>query len=110
LTIDATNPTATDSGNLAPQTVALTGSIALSGVGSDPAGFGNLVLHDTGGSLDGSTVSEILAAVNGALAGNGLPSGYTFDTLNDLVANINLSWDNCQQSDWGAAHLSVAQP
>jgi hypothetical protein len=53
---------------------------------------------------------KILAAVNDALAGNGLLAGYTFSTLNDLVANINLSWDNCQQSDWGAAHLSVAQP
>jgi len=110
LTVDATNPTATDSGNLAPQTAALTATVGLSGVGGDPAGFGNLVLHDTGGSLDGSTVSEILAAANSALAGNGLPAGYTFDTLNDLVANINLSWDNCVQSEWGAAHLSVAQP
>jgi hypothetical protein len=110
LTVDATNPTATDSGNLPVQTSALAANVGLSGVSGDPAGFGNLVLHDTGGSLDGSTVSEILAATNNALAGNGLPAGYTFDTLNDLVANIDLSWDNCVQSEWGAAHLSIAQP
>jgi hypothetical protein len=108
LTVDATNPTTVDTGNLAPQTASLAINVALSGTGSDPAGFGNLVLHDTGTSLDGSTVSEILAAANNALAGNGLPDGFTFDDLNTLVANINLSWDNCTQSDWGAAHLSVA--
>jgi hypothetical protein len=108
LTTDATNPTATDSGNLPSQTASLAINVGLSGTGSDPAGFGNLVLHDTGTSLDGSTVSEILAAANKALAGGGLPDGFTFDDLNTLVANINLSWDNCSQSDWGAAHLSVA--
>ncbi|MCU1286213.1 MAG: pilY1-2 [Acidobacteriales bacterium] len=108
LTADATNPVATGSGNLPEQVAALTINVGLSGVSGDPAGFGNLVLHDTGGSLDGSTVAEILAAVNSALAGNGLPSGYTFDTLNDLITNLNESWDNCQQSTWGAAHLSVA--
>jgi hypothetical protein len=108
LTVDATNPTATDSGNLPTHAAALTINIGLSGTGSDPAGFGNLVLHDTGTSLDGSTVSEILAAANNALAGNGLPDGFTFSDLNSLIDNINQSWDNCSQSDWGAAHLSVA--
>ena len=108
LTVDATNPTATDAGNLPEQTATLSINVGLSGVSGDPAGFGNLVLHDTGGSLDGSSVSEILAAANLALAGGGLPSGYTFSTLNDLIDNLNNSWDGCQQSTWGAAHLSIA--
>jgi hypothetical protein len=107
LTGDAVNQTASDSGSLSEQTAALTINVGLSGVNGDPAGFGDLVLHDTGGSLDGSTVSEILAAANNALAGNGLPSGYSFDDLNALITNINESWDNCVQSDWAKAHLSA---
>ena len=104
-TTDSVNPTATNNGQLPEQTAALTLNIGFSGVASDPPGFGDLKLKNTGTSLDGSTVNDILAFANNALAGNGLPSGFTFSTLNDLIDNINQSWDDCNQSDWAKDHL-----
>lgn len=106
LTSDLTNPTATGSGQLSEQVAALTLNINFAGsVSGMPAGFGALTLTGTGTSLDGATVEQILAIANNSLAGNGLPAGYTFSTLNDLVTNLNESWDNCTQDTWAAAHL-----
>jgi hypothetical protein len=102
---DLTNPTATPAGHLPIGTVALTLNIGFSGVGGVPAGFGDLVLVDTGTSLDGATVSQILAIANQALAGNGLPVGFTFGDLNDLVTNLNEAFSDCQESGWATAHL-----
>lgn len=102
---DQTNPTATPGGHLPVGTVALTLNIGFSGVGGVPAGFGDLVLVDTGTSLDGATVSQILAIVNEALAGNGLPVGYTFSDLNDLVTNLNESFSDCHEGAWATQHL-----
>jgi hypothetical protein len=104
-TADYVNPTATSNGILPEQTATLTLNIGFSGVASDPPGFGDLKLKNTGTSLDGATVNDILAFANNALAGNGLPSGFTFSSLNDLIDNINQSWDDCNQSDWGKQHL-----
>ncbi len=105
LTGDFINPTATTSGELAEQVAALALNVGFSGTGSIPAGFGNLVLTGTGTSLDGASVSSILAIANEALAGNGLPSGFTFSTLNDLITNLNQSYDDCNQSGWAQQHL-----
>jgi hypothetical protein len=104
-TADYVNPTATSNGILPEQTATLTLNIGFSGVASDPPGFGDLKLKNTGTSLDGATVNDILAFANNALAGNGLPSGFTFSSLNDLIDNINQSWDDCNQSDWAKQHL-----
>ena len=104
-TSDHLNPTATSNGNLPEQTATLTLNINFSGVAPDPPGFGDLKLKNTGTSLDGATVNDVLAFANNALAGNGLPSGFTFSTLNDLVDNINQSWDDCNQTDWAKDHL-----
>lgn len=102
---DETNPAATANGQLPEQVAALTLNVGFSGVGGDPVGFGHLRLTGTGTSLDGATIDDILGFANYALAGNGLPAGYTFSSLNDLITNINSSWDDCQQSDWAKAHL-----
>ena len=102
---DVVNPTATVNGQLPEQTAALALNIGFSGVGGNPAGFGDLTLTGTGTSLDGAKVSDILGFANYALAGQGLPQGYTFSSLNDLVTNLNQSWDNCTQADWGKTHL-----
>jgi hypothetical protein len=104
-TADYVNPPATSNGILPEQTATLTLNIGFSGVASDPPGFGDLKLKNTGTSLDGATVNDILAFANNALAGNGLPSGFTFSSLNDLIDNINQSWDDCNQSDWAKQHL-----
>jgi hypothetical protein len=102
---DFVNPTGTSNGILPEQAATLTLNIGFSGVASDPPGFGDLKLKNTGTSLDGATVNDILAFANNALAGNGLPSGFTFSSLNDLIDNINQSWDDCNQSDWAKQHL-----
>ena len=102
---DVVNPTATVNGELPEQTATLALNIGFSGMGSDPSGFGDLVLTGTGTSLDGSSVSDILGFANYALAGDGLPDGYTFSSLNDLVDNLNQSWDDCQQDGWAKTHL-----
>jgi hypothetical protein len=102
---DAVNPTATTSGQLSEQVVALTLNVAFSGVDGMPAGFGDQILVNTGTSLDGASIEQILAIANNSLAGNGLPVGYSFSDLNELITNLNESWDNCQQSAWAAEHL-----
>jgi hypothetical protein len=68
-------------------------------------GFGGLVLTGTGTSLDNMTVSQILAAANHALAGSGLPAGFSFSSLNDLIDLLNNSFDGCSPTDWATAHL-----
>jgi hypothetical protein len=105
LPTDMVNPHTTPSGNLPEQVVALTLNIEFSGTASMPAGFGDLKLKGTGTSLDGATVSTILAIANNALGGAGLPAGYTFSQLNDLITNLNESFDNCTESDWAKQHL-----
>ena len=105
LLTDRVNPTATMSGELSEQVAALTLNVGFSGVGTYPAGFGGLTLKNTGTSLDGADINTILAMANQALAGNGLPVGYTFSQLNDLITNLNESWDNCSESQWAKDHL-----
>jgi len=68
---------------------------------------GSLHLFDTGLSLDGSTVTDILDAANTALGGGaGAPPGdYTYSSLNDLVDDLNTSFEYCDPSDWAQQHL-----
>ena len=106
LTADVVDASSVSGGALAKQTAALSLNVGFSGISPIPAGFGGLVLTGTGGSLDGQTISQILAAANSALGGNGLPSGYSFGDLNTLIENLNLSFHNCLLSAWGASHLS----
>jgi len=106
LPTDLVNPVATVSGQLSEQVAALTLNVHFSGtVSSMPAGFGDLKLKNTGTSLDGATISTILAIANNSLSGQGLPVGYTFSSLNELITNLNESWDDCTQSGWAKDHL-----
>jgi len=115
-------------GGLASQTAALSLNIALSGnactAGTSgfpngyPAGYGDQVLCGfaegdtfkldgtpistaTAAALNGQTVSQVLAAANAYLGGNGavaLPYGLASAAdLNELVANLNLAYD---LKDW----------
>lgn len=110
-TADAINPTSssgTGGGTLAKQTTTLALNVAFNNAGvagSAASGFPNLVYRNPSDSLDGMTVTQILAAADAALAGFGLPPGYSFGTLNTLVANLNLSFDPCLMSDWARLHL-----
>jgi hypothetical protein len=95
----ATNPTSSSAGVFAGQVLALDLNVALYSLGS-------LTLSGTGTSLDGSTVSAVLAAANLALAGGALPSGFvSYSSLNDLIDNLNQSFDGCVRSGWAATHL-----
>lgn len=86
--------------------LALKINVAMSNAGVKPAGFGSLQLFDTGTSLDGRTVAEILAAAGAALGGKGLPSDYTFGSLNQLITDLNEAFDNGNTvSPFATAHL-----
>jgi hypothetical protein len=106
LTADLTNPTSTSAGVFGGQVLALQLNVDFSDAGVTAGGFGDLVYSDSASSLDGKTVSEILAAANMALGGGGLPSGYTFSSLNALATNLNESFDNGVPTSWAETHLS----
>jgi len=107
LTADTLNTTSLSGGNLPKQTAALTLNIAFSDAALTPTGFGDLYYHNVADSLDGKKIREILTVANDAIGGNGLPAGYTFGTLNDLVANLNLSFDNGIPTAFALLHLST---
>ncbi len=103
LSADATNPTTSSAGVFAGQVLALKLNVSFYSVGS-------LVLHGTGTSLDGSTVSAVLAAANAALGGGTLPTGFTYSSLNDLIDSLNSSFDGCNEDGWAKLHLAAATP
>ncbi len=88
LTFGATNPTVTSAGVFAGQVLALTLNVQLKS-------FGTYVLSGTGTSFDGKTVNDVLAAANKAISGGGLPAGFTFSSLNNLVDLLNNKFDTC---------------
>ncbi|MBI2688276.1 MAG: hypothetical protein HYX27_18385 [Acidobacteria bacterium] len=112
LTGDTVNASSLSGGALAKQTAALSVTIGFSNAGWLQAGFGGLTLVDTGTSLDGKTVTQILSVANDALGAGLLPGDYSFSTLNALIANLNLSFDSnlsankqCTASPWALLHL-----
>lgn len=114
ITVDVLNGTSVSGGALAKQTATLSLTVAFSNGIIWPFGFGSLLYSNppnSADSLNGFSVSQILYAANQALAGSGLPAGYTFSSLNTLVDNLNKSFDNnhgsklCESSDWADEHL-----
>jgi hypothetical protein len=109
---DALNPTSTGGnlggGTLAKQVTTLVLNVFFNdaGVAGGPgSGYSSLVYRNVNDSLDGYTIAQLLAVAQDALAGLGLPSGYTFGTLNTLIDNVNRSFDPCVMTDWARAHL-----
>jgi hypothetical protein len=100
LDTSAVNPTArTSAGVFAGQVLALELNVSLYNVGS-------LTLNGTGTPFDGQTVSAVLAAANLALAGGSLPPGFaSYSALNDLIDELNSSFDGCVSSSWAMSHL-----
>jgi hypothetical protein len=127
LTGTTTDTSPSGGGNLAGQTLALTLNLALSGSGCTygtctdvgyPAGYGDAVLCNfkegdtfvengdgisaaTATALNGQTVSDVLAAANAYLGGNGTVAVPYFlagaGDLNQLVSNLNLAFE---LADW----------
>jgi len=107
LTENLENPTSTSAGVFAGQVLALKLNVDFSAAVPPvtPSGLGALKLCNTGSSLDGKTIAEILAAANTALGGGALPSGYSYSTLNDLIDNLNQAFDGCTPTDWAQTYL-----
>ncbi len=107
--LTANYPTSTSSGVFGGQVLALELNVDFSNAGffPYPGLLGGLVLSNTGTSLDGQTVSDILAIANQALGGGALPTDYTISGLNDLVSLLNQGFDNCYPSGWVQSHLST---
>ena len=108
LTADETNPTSTSSGTLGQLTAALQLNIAFNAaglLGNPTPSFGSLVYVNAGDSLNGMTLTQILAVANEALSGQALPAGYTFDSLADLLQKLSISYSNCVPSPWATTHL-----
>jgi hypothetical protein len=78
-------------GQLAGNTLALRLNVDFSTLGITKTGLANLKLAS--GSYTGKTVSQILAMANSALAGDPLPSGVTYNSLNQAVENINKNFN-----------------
>jgi hypothetical protein len=100
LNTSAIDPTArTSAGVFAGQVLALQLNVDIEGLGS-------LVLSGTGTGLDGDTVAQVLAAANIALGGGGLPAGFaSYSSLNDLIDNLNGSFDGCVADGFASSHL-----
>ncbi|MGA1874963.1 MAG: hypothetical protein ACMUIA_05110 [bacterium] len=107
---DYTNPTANNSsGVFGGQVLALQLNVDFKSRGTDCMegnDLGDLYLCNYDTDLDGMTVAEILAMANDALGGGGLPEEFSsFSQLNDLVDELNKSYDNCVKSTWAMNHL-----
>jgi hypothetical protein len=108
LTANYTNPTTTASGVFGGQVLSLQLNVDFNDAGiidGTDGSIGDLRLCNTGTSLNGETISEILAAANVALGGGPRPTGYTYSSLNDLVTQLNEAFDNCNVSTWALQHL-----
>ncbi len=109
ISLDKLNPTNVKNGGgaLAVQTATLTINVALSNstIKGIPAGLGDLYYVNDGDSLNGKTISEILAIANEVLGGQPLPQGYTYDSLKNLVANLNCAFDEGAPSSWARTYL-----
>lgn len=95
-------------GSLALQAAALTLNIGFNAAGvlaGAQNNFGSLVYlkMDVFEPLSGFSVSQILNIANQALAGNGLPSGETFESLATFLEFLNSSFAGCTMG-WPASH------
>jgi len=96
-------------GTLAVQTAVLSLNIAFQGSSSSmPQGLSNGVIYvKAGDSLSGKTIAEILQIANDALGGHGLPEGYTYNSLKNLVENINNAFTDATPNTWAKTYLKI---
>jgi len=110
LTANLVDPTSTPAKSFAAEVLALRLNVdygdngALVGTVGD--GIGDLTLVNTGGSLDGMTVRQVLGVANTALGGGALPAGYTVNQLEQLIKSLNGSFESGNVSAFAIAHLS----
>ena len=106
------NATSTSAGVFGGQVLALKLNLDLASLSPavfSASGIGGLYLVGTGTSLDGLTVAQILAAANTAIGGGVAP--ISISAFNDVVTNLNESFDNCAApSLWTTQHLTPTNP
>lgn len=125
---DTTNATSTAGGNLSRRTATLALNIGFNaaGVNGTKHNFGSLTLCNLANgsmigswtltaaqatALNGKTISQVLADANNALGGNGVAAAYgTFGNLNELVNQLNLSFDGCSVSPFATSFLCPICP
>jgi hypothetical protein len=103
------NPSSSHSGNLGGEVLALELNVDFSAAGftQGPGGpFGSLNLCGSGTSLDGMSISQILAAANKALGKGGMPAGFNPNSLRNLLHQLNLSFDDCHPHGFAQQHLT----
>jgi hypothetical protein len=117
LTASLTNPDKSSSGVFGGQVLALQLNVDFSAAGVNPSGLGGVHLcgGDFPASVQGLTISQLLAKANAVLGGatpasQGLyaldnTTPMTVSQLNDIVDLLNQSFDNCATSDWASHHL-----
>jgi HYR domain len=113
LTGDALDPLTTlGGGSLALQAAALTLNVGFNNanlLGSGLPGFANQVYFNYPGVpdvLNGFSVSQILNVANQVLSGLATPPvGYDYNSLAQLVQNINEAYNGCVESFWGSKYL-----
>lgn len=112
ITSDKLNPSDVKcgGGSLAVQTATLTLNVAFGnlGVKDMPCGCGTLHYIKIGDSLNGKTVTEILAISNAVLSGGQLPQGYTYNSLNTLITNLNCAYQYGQPTSWAITYLKAS--
>ena len=108
LNTDLVDPATSSSGVFGGQVLALELNVDFSAAGlphNDDPKIGDLKLCNTGTSLDGMTISQILGIANSVLGGGSLPSGFTLSDMNDLITDLNESFDNCNPDAWAQEHI-----
>ncbi len=97
-------------GNLGGEVLALVNSTSTSARPVPPKArggpFGSLNLCGSGTSLDGMSISEILAAANKALGNGRMPTGFDPNSLRKLIHQLNLSFDDCHPHGFAQLHLT----
>jgi hypothetical protein len=105
------NPSSSHSGNLGGEVLALELNVDFSAAGiTEGSGgpLGSLNLCGSGTSLDGMSISQILAAANKALGNGGMPAGLDPDDLRNLLHQLNDSFDDCHPHGFAQKHLTGA--
>jgi len=109
------NPDKSHAGVFGGQVLALQLNVDFSAAGIGPSGLGGL--HYCAGdlpSIQGLTISQILAKANAVLGGATTASQWllgqdstpmTISQLNDLIDQLNQAFDDCTPTKWANQHL-----
>jgi hypothetical protein len=91
LNASAVNPTTSNAGELAGNTIALQLNVDFSNAGFLKPGLASLKLKNT--KFAGKTVSQVLAIANAVLGGAAPPAGTNVGDVNNAAKTINENYD-----------------